>query len=155
MWMTLLSEAFFTFPVTSLLLLCTLHSSHSTVYRRVHASSHIYGFAHSFLEIEHFPPKNQPTLSTDQKEQRMQGSSIVTKSLSFSSLFSNTSFCYYFEEWEMPEWEHHSVSIVKRAEHPLCSGCWEYSRESPVSEPAASREDKAGPRIPRTPGTKL
>ena len=83
------------------------------------------------------------------------GNSIVTKSLSFSSLFSNTSFHYYFEEWEILEWEYHSVSIVKRAEHPLCSGCWEYSHESSFSEPAASREDKARPCIPRTPGRKL
>lgn len=56
----------------------------------------------------------------------------------------------------MPEWEHHSVSIVKHAEHPLCSGCWEYSRESPVSEPAAlAGKIRQTPRIPRTPGTQL
>ena len=96
-------------------------------------------------------PEHRPERTKD----AIWGSSIVTKSLSFSSLFSNTSFRYYFEEWEILECEYHSVSIVKCAGHPLCSGCWEYSHESSVSEPGASREDKARPCIPRTPGRKL
>ena len=84
------------------------------------------------------------------------GSSIATKSLSFPSLLSNTSFVYYFEGWEIQEGEYQSTLQSQMCGTSTMDGVLGiYSNASSFSEPAASREDKASPWIPRTPGRKL
>lgn len=83
------------------------------------------------------------------------GRSKATKPVHSPSLFENTGFICYCGEWEIQAGTTGPCHSLQCAEALLGTGCWEYSNESSFGELAASREDKASPWTPRTPGRKL
>lgn len=94
-----------------------------------------------------FSPINQLILGADCREQRMQFGAVVRQprpSVLLQSLqIPDSSIIVRNEKskWGTTD-PCHSLQC---AEHPLCTGCWEYGNESSFGELAASREDKASP----------